>query len=711
MDGALTVTPRSITISTDNASRVYGADNPTSFAGGKATGGMGLVNSGPTQDKISNVNVSIDGLTYGKTKNIGSYAGAIGINGATILNQAGQDMTGNYTITYAPGTLEITPRPLTITANPYSRVYGEANPLSSLLGYTIGATDMTANTGLVNGDTVSGVTVSLDGAITSTSDAKTYTGALTPGSAVFGSGSSSNYAITYNKGDFTITPRPVYITAGNTSRIYGDDNNAGFSDFTAESATGNPSRGLLTGDSITSVINSYADAMNRYTHAGEYRNVITPGSYQFSSTVGGKASNYDFIPVKGKLTINPRPLTITGGNISRYYGDANPLVTDFLAQTGSTGSGSGLVNGDKLASVSSVIKDMYDQYYHAGEYTGAVDPQSHVFAPGVNPGDYAVTYAPGTLTIAKAPLTITAEDKSRMVYVDNPELTVRYSGFKNGENASVLATLPTVITQANRDSLPGKYVITPGGANGDNYVITYVDGVLTVMPNNSAKDVQTVQSKLTPTQPSLPGKQPSVPGLPDISFDSGTPPVNSVVIPTLPPGLKGEVSITAGGSSSQRTFVTDNGGFSLRLNGAPTSDEREPGGTSRTSGAVPVLYAGSGEQRLDGIYIINYNPNKLSLLPAAQKVTIPRLDELSPDVDKTFSMVYRTESAGSFEVTFGNGIVAIYPLDETALTTVTSQSKEAGKAVLATGILTAVEDLGVMPDQIRAVYLFTEIKR
>lgn len=71
-------------------------------------------------------------------------------------------------------------------------------------------------------------------------------------------------------------------------------------------------------------------------------------------------------------------------------------------------------------------------------------------------------------------------------------------------------------------------------------------------------------------------------------------------------------------------------------------------------------------------------------------------------------MVYKTQDTGSFEVAFGNGIVSIHPLDELAVATVTGDNKEAGRAILATGILTAVEELGVMPDQIRAIYIFTE---
>jgi len=84
------------------------------------------------------------------------------------------------------------------------------------------------------------------------------------------------------------------------------------------------------------------------------------------------------------------------------------------------------------------------------------------------------------VAIAKAPLTITAENKSKQVGSENPELTVSYSGFVNGENASSLTTQPTITTTALTDSPVGTYPITASGAASSNYEITYVAGTLTV---------------------------------------------------------------------------------------------------------------------------------------------------------------------------------------------------------------------------------------
>ena len=64
-------------------------------------------------------------------------------------------LSSNYTITYVNGTLTVNPAALTITANNASKTYGQTA--------TFAGTAFTTS-GLVNGDTVSGVTVTSTGA-------------------------------------------------------------------------------------------------------------------------------------------------------------------------------------------------------------------------------------------------------------------------------------------------------------------------------------------------------------------------------------------------------------------------------------------------------------------------------------------------------------------------------------------------------------------
>ena len=88
----------------------------------------------------------------------------------------------------------------------------------------------------------------------------------------------------------------------------------------------------------------------------------------------------------------------------------------------------------------------------------------------------------GDITVTKAvnPLLITADNQNRLYGADNPTLTVTYSGFVNGDDASKLTTQPTIGTTATSSSPVGAYDITASGAVDNNYTITYATGTLTV---------------------------------------------------------------------------------------------------------------------------------------------------------------------------------------------------------------------------------------
>ena len=94
--------------------------------------------------------------------------------------------------------------------------------------------------------------------------------------------------------------------------------------------------------------------------------------------------------------------------------------------------------------------------------------------------NYNVTYVNGKLTVTKAPLTITAKNYAIKQGEALPTFEVEYSGFRNGETSSVLATQPTITCSASSSSAPGTYDIVVSGADAANYSITYVKGTLTI---------------------------------------------------------------------------------------------------------------------------------------------------------------------------------------------------------------------------------------
>jgi hypothetical protein len=174
--GGLAVTPRAITVTAGAASRTYGDANPSS---GAATGNN-LVN----RDSISSVSLSSPATA---ASNVGAYD----LTGSAAV--FGSGLASNYAITYAPrtGGLAVTPRAITVTADPQSRIYGDANPA---LSYSVGGR------GLVNGDALSGALVTT---ATTTSNLGSYD--ITLGTLA----APSNYNLTY----VGARPRPGTDTA------------------------------------------------------------------------------------------------------------------------------------------------------------------------------------------------------------------------------------------------------------------------------------------------------------------------------------------------------------------------------------------------------------------------------------------------------------------------------------------------------------------
>jgi len=87
-----------------------------------------------------------------------------------------------------------------------------------------------------------------------------------------------------------------------------------------------------------------------------------------------------------------------------------------------------------------------------------------------------------TFTITKAPLTVTAKNKT-IAYGDEPANDgVEYSGLVNGETESVLGGELSYTYNYTKLDNAGTYTITPSGLTADNYEITFVGGTLTVEP-------------------------------------------------------------------------------------------------------------------------------------------------------------------------------------------------------------------------------------
>ncbi len=176
-------------------------------------------------------------------------------------------------------------------------------------------------------------------------------------------------------------------------------------------------------------------------------------------------SNFTFSNDSATLAVSPAPLTITADSKSMVYGGTLPVLT---------ASYSGFVNGDSAASLATL--PTLSTTATAGSHVGAYA----ITASGASDPNYTISYISGTLSIAPAALTITANNASMVYGGALPTLTASYFGFVNGDTVASLTTRPTLNTTATATSLPGSYSVTANGAVDPNYTITYVSGSLTI---------------------------------------------------------------------------------------------------------------------------------------------------------------------------------------------------------------------------------------
>jgi hypothetical protein len=109
---------------------------------------------------------------------------------------------------------------------------------------------------------------------------------------------------------------------------------------------------------------------------------------------------------------------------------------------------------------------------------GAAQTLSVTFTP-TDTTDYNTATQTALLTVNAAPLTITANNQSKVFGAALPSLTAVSSGFVNGDSSSVLSGLVTSTT-GTASSPVGSYPITASGATASNYSISFVAGTLTI---------------------------------------------------------------------------------------------------------------------------------------------------------------------------------------------------------------------------------------
>ena len=405
-----TITPKPASVTPDAASKVYG-DPDAAFTG--------TLNGFLAADGVT--------ATYSRTAGetvLGSpYTISATLSPASVLS--------NYSIAYNTANFTITAKAASVTPNPASKVYGSPDPaFTGTLSGFLAADGVTATYGRTAGETVLG-------------SPYTISATLSP------AGVLSNYNITYNTANFTITTKAASVTPNAASKTYGDADPA----FTGTLV------GFLVADGVTATYSRTA---------GE---TVAGSPYTISATLSpvGVLSNYSITYSTAAFTINLRNATWTTNPNSKTYGapDPNPLTT---------GSGSNFVAADGVTATYSRAagENVVGSPYHI---TATLSPAGVL-------ANYSITNTGGNFTITKAHLTVTADNKSK-AYDGNPysPFTVTITGFKFTDTVAVVSGSATYTGTAVGATLTGTYTITPqqGTLSAANYDFTpFVNGTLTI---------------------------------------------------------------------------------------------------------------------------------------------------------------------------------------------------------------------------------------
>lgn len=172
------------------------------------------------------------------------------------------------------------------------------------------------------------------------------------------------------------------------------------------------------------------------------------------------------------LTVTPRPLTVLisvpPGVI--YDGLPHPLTATVTDP----------VPGGPALPAPFPLVITYKLGANPATTNAPVDAGTYQVVATVNHSNYMGSVT-NTFTIGKRSLTARADNAARPFGAANPVFTISYSGFANGESATVIDSQPVASTIATMSSPVGQYPIAPSGGSDNNYAFVFVTGTLTIL--------------------------------------------------------------------------------------------------------------------------------------------------------------------------------------------------------------------------------------
>ena len=442
-DGALTITPRSVKLTSETAEKVY--DGMPLTRPDVAITGDGFV-----AGEVSAIRATgtVTNVSDGEQPNTIVYTTSAGFK------------PGNYSIEKDEGTLKITPVTdkvtVTITGNDGSMGY-DGNE-HSVTGYKV---ESISNPLYTAADFAFSGTDSVTG-----TDAGTYMMGLTPAQFENTNPNFENVTFSVTDGSLQINPRSVKLTSATDEKVY----------------DGQPlTNGVVTvsGDGFVKGEGAAYNVTGSQTNAGSSDNTFT-----YTLNQGTKAKNYTVETKPGKLTVTPVTaevtVTITGNNGSMGYDGNEHSVT-----------------GYKVESISNPLYTAADFAFSGTDSVTGTDAGTYMMGltpaqfENTNPNFENVTFSvtDGALTITPMPLTITAGSDSK-AYNGTP---LTNDTFTRTSLAAGDTLASVTVTGSQTDVGSSKNVASDAKLmRGDrdvtaNYAIDYLPGTLTVTKNESAK--------------------------------------------------------------------------------------------------------------------------------------------------------------------------------------------------------------------------------
>jgi gliding motility-associated-like protein len=313
VDGTLEISKKALSVTAVNKTKVY--DGAPFAAAGYTVSYNGFVTG---EDETDLTGTVVYTGTSVSAVNSGSY-----------VITPGNLTSLNYNITFIDGTLNITKRGLTVTADDKSKIYGSANPLLTV-----------TYSGFISGENSSAITVPVvSTAAVTGSPSGTYPITLSGGSA-------ANYSLSLVNGLLTVTKAELTAKAEDKTKIYGSVNPALTILYT----------GFVNGDN-PSVISEPSISTSCLTGS-------SVGTYPIT-LAGGSSANYSISLVNGVLVVNKATALVTLGNLTATYDGTGKSATASTQPAGLTvvltynGSASAPVNAGTYPVTGTVVNINY----------------------------------------------------------------------------------------------------------------------------------------------------------------------------------------------------------------------------------------------------------------------------------------------------------------------------------------------------------------